>query len=203
MNKLVLIRHAESLYNQAGLWAGITDTPLSPHGEDEARLMGRKIRDVKPDAEWEVLVSPLSRAQKTAALAIESAGIQVKGWKVCEEITERDYGDYTGLNKWQVREQVGEEEFHRIRRSFDYPIPNGESLKQVYERVITWYESFVVPLLKRGEDVMIVAHGNSLRALIKYLENISDEQISHFELETAKPRVYIYHNGHVDHEHRE
>lgn len=195
MNRLVLVRHAETDYNQQGMWAGRKDAVLTSKGEIEAKEVGRKIKEISPQSEWEVFTSPLKRTQKTAALAIEAGGLSVKALKNSPEIIERDYGDFTGMNKWEVRDQVGEQKFKEIRRSFNYPIPNGESLKEVYKRVVPWYSEQVLPLLKNGEDVLVVAHGNSLRALVKYLEGMSDEAIADFEFETAKPRSYIWKNN--------
>ena len=105
-------------------------------------------------------------------------------------LNERDYGDLTGKNKWEVKEQLGEEEFLKIRRSWDYPPKNGESLKNVYERVVPFYESRILPELKNGKNVIIAAHGNSLRALVKFLENIPDEEISKLEMKLGEPYVY-------------
>ena len=105
-------------------------------------------------------------------------------------LRERSYGIYTGKNKWQVKEEVGEEEFQRIRRSWDHPIPEGENLKQVYERVVPYFEKRILPDLKAGKNVLVSAHGNSLRALVKRLDNISDETISELEIGTGE--VYIY-----------
>jgi 2,3-bisphosphoglycerate-dependent phosphoglycerate mutase len=192
MSLLVLTRHAESVYNQLGLWAGVTDTPLSEIGEIEAQETGRQIKNIDPDIEWNVFVSPLSRTKRTAAIAIESAGLHVKSLKIVHEITERDYGVYTGLNKAEVKKQLGDDEFLKLRRSFDYPIEQGESLKEVYKRIVPWYTEFVLPMLAEGEDILMIAHGNSLRALIKYIESVSDEDIAEVELETGKPRVYKF-----------
>lgn len=190
-----MVRHAESVYNEQGLWAGITDVPLSIRGELEAKDLGRELKNIDPDAHWELFVSPLSRAKKTAAIAVESAGLHIHSMKIADALTERDYGVFTGLNKWEMKEKLGEEEFLKLRRSFDYPIENGESLKQVYERTIPWFESAVISLLESGKDVLLVAHGNSLRSVIKYIEHVSDEGIASVELETGKPRSYKYKAG--------
>lgn len=190
MTLLALVRHAESTYNAEGIWAGQTDVPLSQKGEQDSKEMGRTLRELSPDTNWELFVTPLVRTQKTAALAIESGGLHIRGLVVVPALTERDYGKYVGLNKWEVKDQVGEEQFREIRRSFRFPIEGGESLSQVYDRVVAWYLEIAEPLLTSGVDILIVAHGNSLRALIKYIENMSDDAIADFELATGVPRIY-------------
>ncbi|MBI3069894.1 MAG: 2,3-bisphosphoglycerate-dependent phosphoglycerate mutase [Candidatus Levybacteria bacterium] len=105
-------------------------------------------------------------------------------------LNERDYGEFTGKNKWQIKEEVGDEEFLKIRRGFDHPIPGGETLKDVFSRVVPYYQAQILPYLKNGKNVLIVAHGNSLRALVKYLENISDADISGLEIETGEILIY-------------
>jgi 2,3-bisphosphoglycerate-dependent phosphoglycerate mutase len=97
-------------------------------------------------------------------------------------INERDYGDYTGKNKWEVKAEVGDEKFNAIRRNFDEPIPNGETLHMVYNRAVPWFKETVVPELEKGENVLLVGHGNSMRSLVKYIESISDDGISKFEM---------------------
>jgi 2,3-bisphosphoglycerate-dependent phosphoglycerate mutase len=92
-------------------------------------------------------------------------------------MNERDYGQYTGMNKWEVKETVGEEAFHGIRRGWAHPVPGGETLKDVYARTVPFYRQEVVPMLKKGKNVLVVGHGNSIRSLMKYIENISDEKI--------------------------
>ena len=105
-------------------------------------------------------------------------------------LNERNYGIYTGKNKWQIKEHVGEEEFQKIRRSWDYPIENGESLKQVYQREIPYYLEEIEPKLKQGKNVIMVSSGNGIRALVKYLENIPDAKISELEVGTGEAIVY-------------
>jgi 2,3-bisphosphoglycerate-dependent phosphoglycerate mutase len=107
-----------------------------------------------------------------------------------EALNERHYGDFTGKNKWQVKDSVGEEEFQKIRRSWDYPIPNGESMKQVFDRIVPYYHSEIEPLLKSGKNILIVSSGNSLRALVKELDGLDENQIS--ELEFGIGEVYLY-----------
>ena len=107
-------------------------------------------------------------------------------------MNEKDYGIYTGKNKWQVKKDVGDEEFLRIRRSWDYVLPEGESLKDVYERAVPYFETRVVPELKNGKNILIVAHMNSLRTLAKKIENISDTGICDLEIGTGEIHHYVF-----------
>ncbi len=187
MSNLILIRHGKSEWNDLGLWTGWTDIDLNVKGREEAQKAADVLRDLKPD---QVFVSDLKRAQQTYE------EIKVKNnWQdipvtIASQIKERHYGDLAGKNKWKVKEEYGEEQFMKWRRSWDYPIPNGESLKDVYARVIPYYEKAIEPLLKQGKNILIAAHGNSLRALVKYLEHISDEDIPKIEIGTGE--VYVY-----------
>jgi 2,3-bisphosphoglycerate-dependent phosphoglycerate mutase len=184
--KLVLIRHGESTWNAKGVWTGTRDMHLSPKGKRESRLMGQIIKDVRFDMLWS---SQQVRAKETADGVLEASGQSLE-MHVNAAINERDYGVYTGLNKWQVKEQVGEQAFQGIRRGWDYPIPRGERLKDVYERSVPFYKSIVLPHLAEGRVVALVAHGNSLRSLIKYLESIDDAGIGHVEMIFGTVLIY-------------
>lgn len=186
MAKLVLVRHGESEWNAKGLWTGWTDVNLSENGHEEAKKAGEVLKDITPDVAY---TSALKRAQQTLEEIQGVIGTSLIP-TADKALNERSYGDFTGKNKWEVKEQVGEEEFQKLRRSWDYPPANGESLKMVYERVLPYYQSEIEPKLKDGKNVIIAAHGNSLRALIKYLENVSDEDITTLELATGG--VYVY-----------
>jgi 2,3-bisphosphoglycerate-dependent phosphoglycerate mutase len=187
MAYLVLVRHGESVWNALGQWTGWTDVDLSEKGHEEAREAGNLLKDIHFDAAY---TSALKRAQQTFDEIKTVLGQQDLAPTADKALDERNYGDYTGKNKWQVKEQVGEEAFQKLRRSWDSPPPNGESLKMVYERVIPYYEANILPQLKEGKNVIIAAHGNSLRALSKYLQNIPDDKIATFEMPTGQPFVY-------------
>ena len=195
MAYLVLVRHGKSGWNLKGLWTGWTDIPLAPEGQTEAHKTAELITHIPID---EVYTSVLRRAKETweemnQVLARENIPVNEAA-----ELNERNYGDLTGKNKWEVKKEVGDEEFQKIRRSWDYPVPNGESLKDVYARVIPYYEEHILPKLEKGKNILIAAHGNSLRALAKYLENISDEDIPKLELPTGSAIVYtLDENGKV------
>lgn len=187
MAYLILVRHGESEWNAKGLWTGLTDISLSEKGKEEARIAAQEIQDIPLDM---VFTSDLKRAQETAdiithQLATNSPLIKNKA------LNERDYGELTGKNKWDLKKEFGDEKFTLLRRSFDYPIPGGETLKDVYNRVIPYYKAIIEPKLKAGKNVLIAAHGNSIRALIKYLDHISDENIAHLEVATGEVYVYI------------
>ena len=186
MAYLVLVRHGESEWNAKGLWTGWTDVNLSENGREEAKKAGEALHDIHFDYAY---TSALKRAQQTLQEIQTILGTNLVPTPD-KALNERSYGDFTGKNKWEVKEQVGEEEFQKIRRSWDYPPANGESLKMVYERVLPYYEAEIEPKLKEGKNVIIAAHGNSLRALIKHLENISDEEIPTLELATGG--LYVY-----------
>lgn len=133
--------------------------------------------------------SVLKRAKETLD---EIKNVLSQNFQIFESpaLNERDYGVFTGKNKWEVKEKLGEEEFKKIRRGFTHPVEGGETLKDVYNRVIPYYISHVLTPLREGKNVLICAHGNSLRALIKYLENISDKNIENLEIATGQ--IYIY-----------
>ena len=187
MAYFVLVRHGESEWNVKGVWTGWTDVDLSPKGREEAKAAGEALTDIQFDLAY---TSTLKRAKNTFLEIQKTTGQLAIPTTESAALNERNYGDLTGKNKWEVKEQVGEEEFQKIRRSWDYPPPNGESLKMVYERVVPYYETEILPKLKDGKNIIIAAHGNSLRALIKHLDNITDEDIPNLELATGG--IYIY-----------
>ena len=187
MAYFVLVRHGESEWNVKGVWTGWTDVDLSPKGREEAKAAGEALTDIQFDLAY---TSTLKRAKNTFLEIQKTTGQLAIPTTENAALNERNYGDLTGKNKWEVKEQVGEEEFQKIRRSWDYPPPNGESLKMVYERVVPYYETEILPKLKDGKNIIIAAHGNSLRALIKHLDNITDEYIPNLELATGG--IYIY-----------
>ncbi len=185
MSYLVLVRHGQSKWNKEGLWTGWTDIELDEKGKEVGRKDGELLKNIHFDISF---TSKLKRAQQTLAEIKK-----VVGDIPTEEsatLNERNYGVYTGKNKWEIEKEVGEEEFLKIRRGWDVPIKDGETLKDVYGRVVPYYEQNIFPEIKKGKNILVSAHGNSLRALVKYLENISDEQIPNIELQTGE--IYIY-----------
>ena len=185
--RLVVVRHGESQFNADGVWTGVTDVDLTDRGRADARRMGELLRDIAFDV---VYTSCMRRAVGTRDGLLDAYGPCEAALKKTAALNERDYGDYTGLNKWQIRDVVGEEAFRNLRRAFDAPIPNGETLRDVYERVVPWYRFAVVPQVAAGANVLIVGHGNSCRALRKYIESIGDEAIEGVEMDFDKLLVY-------------
>jgi len=185
--KLIVARHSESEWNLKGVWTGITNVSLTEKGHADAKKIGEILRDLKFD---KIYTSQLKRANETRDDLLATYGKTDADQRRTAAINERDYGDYTGMNKWEVEKTVGEEAFTDIRRAFDAPIPNGETLRDVSERVVPWYREIVLPQLLSDKNILIVAHGNSDRALRKYLENVSDEGVKELEMDFDK--VYIY-----------
>lgn len=186
MATLVLVRHGLSEYNKIGIWAGWEDPDLVPEGIEQAQKTGKELSDIQFDFAYS---SDLKRALHTLD-EIKKQINQNPPTTIDKAFRERNYGDYNHKNKWQVKEKVGEEEFQRIRRSWDYPPPNGESLKMVFERIVPYYEQEVLPKLKEGKNIIISSSGNALRALVKYLENLGDEQVVNLEIGTGEAYVY-------------
>lgn len=186
MSTLVLVRHGLSEYNKKGLWAGWDNPPLTPEGIEEAKRTGKELSDIHFDYAY---ASALIRAQKTLDEILQISN-QTPPIVHSEALNERNYGNFTAKNKWEVKEQIGDEEFKKLRRSWDYPIPNGESLKQVYEREIPYFRAEIEPKLKEGKNVIITSSGNALRAIVKYLENIAEDEIASLEIGTGEAYIY-------------
>lgn len=192
MPNLVLIRHGQSEWNLENRFTGWIDIPLSPKGEEEAKLAGEKLKGMKFD---HAFTSALQRAQKTYSIAAQTAGFNNLVCEKDEALNERMYGDLQGLNKDECREKFGAEQVHIWRRSYDVPPPGGESLKNTAERVLPYYYKRIEPMLREGKNILIVAHGNSLRALIMKLENMSGEDIVKVEIPTGAPILYELDNN--------
>ena len=187
MAYLVLVRHGTSTYNEKGLWAGWDDPELTEKGKEDAKVAGEHLKDIHFD---EGYTSDLIRHKQTLEIILHT--IKQKNVHIIETnaLKERDYGDFTAKNKWDIKKKLGEKEFLKLRRSWDYPVPDGESLKQVYEREVPYYQTTILPQLKEGKNVIISGSGNSLRALVKYLDDVSDADIAHVEI--APGEIYVY-----------
>jgi 2,3-bisphosphoglycerate-dependent phosphoglycerate mutase len=200
-NVLVLVRHGQSEWNRLNLFTGWRDPDLTERGVIEARWAGRLLRTqaVTFDAAF---TSGLKRAQNTLDIILSELGQNnipiVKDIK----LNERDYGDLSGLNKDEARTRWGDEQIKIWRRSYDIAPPGGESLKDTAARVLPFYETNIWPLLKAGKNVIVTAHGNSLRALIMSIEKLTGEEILARELATAAPIVYRLTNDGVAAERR-
>ena len=193
-SKLVLVRHGQSEWNAKNLFTGWKDPKLTDLGIQEAIKAGELLdtRNLKFDL---MFTSDLFRAQETGRLILEQ--INQKDIEIIQDqsLNERNYGDLAGLNKDEAREKWGEEQVHIWRRSFDVPPPGGESLKNTAERVLPYFECEIMPKIKKGLNILVAAHGNSLRALVMHLENISSEEIVKLEIATGDPLTYEYSNG--------
>ena len=193
-SKLVLVRHGQSEWNAKNLFTGWKDPKLTDLGIQEAIRAGELLetRNLNFDL---MFTSDLFRAQETGRLILEQ--INQKDIEIIQDqsLNERNYGDLAGLNKDEAREKWGEEQVHIWRRSFDVPPPGGESLKNTAERVLPYFEREIMPKVKKGLNIIVAAHGNSLRALVMHLENISSEEIVKLEIATGDPLTYEYSNG--------
>ena len=185
--KLVLTRHGESEWNLAGKWTGWTDVSITDKGASDARKMGKLLQDIHFDV---IYTSELKRTVETMQQILDTQGQTDMDYTKEKVLNERDYGEYTGLNKWEVKDRLGEEKFNAIRRDYDEPTPGGETLHDVYDRVVPWYRDVIVPQLNAGKNILFVAHGNSIRALVKYIESISDAAISEFEMVFGTILIY-------------
>ncbi len=188
-NVLVLVRHGESEWNKLNLFTGWRDPDLTEKGVEEARRAGRllKAEGFRFDIAF---TSVLKRAQRTLTLILGELGQNGLETVEDEALNERDYGDLSGLNKDDARQQWGEEQVLIWRRSFDIPPPGGESLKDTAARTLPYYEKVIWPQVKAGRDVIVAAHGNSLRSMIMRLDQLTPEQILKVELGTGVPIVY-------------
>ena len=192
MNKLILLRHGQSQWNLENKFTGWKNVPLTEKGEMEAKKAGELIKKNKIHIDF-IFSSVLERANKTAEIAIKEANLQnlINNNKLIltkhEDLNERDYGDLVGLNKEETANKFGKEQVHIWRRSYDTPPPNGESLKDVVERVSPYFKKNIKPLLDQNNNVLIAAHGNSLRAMMIELGMYKPEEISSIELPTGSP----------------
>ncbi len=214
--KLILLRHGQSEWNKLNLFTGWVDIPLSLEGIEESVVAGKKIKDLPIDL---IFVSSLIRSQMTASIAMayhsskkvpcflhphegklekwaeiyseeakNSTIPTIKAW----QLNERMYGQLQGLNKKETADKFGEEQVKLWRRSYDVCPPEGESLAMTAERSIPYFKEEILPLLAQGKNVLIAAHGNSLRSIMMYLDGLSKEEVLHLELATGAPVVYTF-----------
>jgi 2,3-bisphosphoglycerate-dependent phosphoglycerate mutase len=187
MSILVIFRHGQSVWNLENKFTGWVDVELTEKGKEEAKKAGEKLKGFIFDIGY---ASDLKRAQNTLMIALHECGQDQIPIIHHKALNERMYGDLQGLDKAETAKKFGDEQVKIWRRSFDIAPPNGESLKDTADRVIPYFESTILPELKQGKNVVIAAHGNSLRALIMHLEKMTPDQILEFEIGTAAPRLY-------------
>lgn len=188
---LILVRHGQSEWNAKNLFTGWKDPGLTELGLKEASNAAEliKTQDIVFDL---MFTSELSRAQKTGAIILEEIDQSQVPTIKNKALNERDYGSLAGLNKDDAREKWGEEQVHIWRRSFDIPPPDGESLKDTAERVLPYFKAEIMPKIKDGLNILIAAHGNSLRALIMELDSIPSNEIVKLEIPTGAPIHYQF-----------
>ncbi len=187
MPDLLLLRHGQSQWNLENRFTGWIDVPLSPRGEAEARAAGEKLRGRRID---KLFTSVLVRATETARLALEAAGIGPLPTERDAALNERMYGELQGKNKAEAAERFGAEQVKLWRRSYDVRPPGGESLADTAARVLPYWTSHILPDLRAGKNVLVVAHGNSLRALVMHLDGLTREQVLELEIPTGVPLLY-------------
>ena len=191
LSYLVLIRHGQSEWNEKNLFTGWKNPPLTEKGIEEAELAGIRIKNLNIDFSH-YFTSALIRAQETGEIILN----QLEKEKIIktrsQNLNERDYGDLSGLNKDEAKKEWGEDQVHIWRRSFDIPPPGGESLKDTADRVLPYFEEEIKPFVEQGNNILICAHGNSLRSLIMSLEEISPSEIVKVEIGTGEPILFSY-----------
>ena len=219
MSHLILVRHGQSVWNLENKFTGWVDVELSKNGREEASKAGKLIKNLKIDFGM-FYTSYLKRANETLNIILKEINVEnnqvVKAW----ELNERHYGNLTGLNKDEMKKKLSEEKVHQLRRSWDIPpekldkdspyhplnniiykdipknlIPDTESLKDTYDRVIPYYKTYIMENIKN--NVLISAHGNSIRALCKFLFNLDNKDISKLEIPTGNPLILKFENGKI------
>lgn len=187
--KLILLRHGQSLYNLENRFTGQLDIDLTKTGCHEAEGAANQLRSEKIDIAF---TSMLKRAQHTLQIVLDKCGLQNIPVIKDAALNERSYGELEGLDKTETAIKYGAEQVHVWRRSFDVAPPGGESLKDTYQRVVPYFKKAILPELLKGRNVLVVAHGNSLRSLIMFIENLTPEQIVARELATCVPVIYDF-----------
>jgi len=192
MPNLILVRHGESQWNLENRFTGWVDVPLTPRGEGEARIAGEHLRDLTID---KVYTSVLQRAIDTSKIALEAAGKPADlPTERDQALNERHYGDLQGLDKAETAAQYGDAQVKIWRRSYDVPPPGdkGESLKDTAARTLPYFQAHILPDIKAGLNVLVVAHGNSLRSIVMELDNLTREQVLELNIPTGIPLVYDF-----------
>ncbi|HRH93430.1 MAG TPA: 2,3-bisphosphoglycerate-dependent phosphoglycerate mutase [Candidatus Peribacteria bacterium] len=189
MSSLVLIRHGQSLWNLENRFTGWTDVPLTDRGAADAALTGKALKDFTFDIAF---TSRLKRANDTLATVLKAMGAKDVPTEFDSALNERHYGDLQGLNKAETAAKYGQDQVKLWRRSYDTRPPNGESMADCERRTLPFFLQYVLPLVHAGKNVIIAAHGNSLRPIMKYLENLSPEDASGMEIGLVSPYVYTF-----------
>ncbi len=191
---LILVRHGQSEWNEKNLFTGWEDPVLTKQGFDEAKNAGLLINELKLEFN-SLFTSDLIRAQITGKIILKKIGQENINIVKNKALNERFYGDLQGLNKDECRERWGEKQVQIWRRSYDNGPPGGESLKETGERVLPYFLDEIYPSILKGENIIVSAHGNSLRSLIKHLDNLSAKEIVKLEIPTGAPIHYLFDNN--------
>ena len=186
---LVLVRHGESQWNLENRFTGWIDIPLTDKGREEARQAGEKIKGIKFD---KAFTSVLSRATETLAIILKVIHQEKIPIEKDQALNERHYGDLQGLNKAEIAKKFGDEQVHIWRRSYDVAPPHGESLKDTAARTLPYFEKKIIPELKAGKNILVSAHGNSLRSIVMHLDKLTREQVLELNLGTGVPIIYEF-----------
>lgn len=185
--KLVIVRHGESEWNVQGKWTGTTDVHITPRGIEMSAQLGAALADIRFDYAY---ISQQIRTKETLEAIVNGSKQYDLAYESTKALNERDYGVYTGMNKDTIEQTIGQEAFDELRRSWDSVVEGGESLKDVYQRTIPFYLRIILPRLRHGQNVLVVAHGNSIRSLRKYIENLSDSEIGVTEMPQTDALIY-------------
>jgi 2,3-bisphosphoglycerate-dependent phosphoglycerate mutase len=189
MATLVLLRHGESQWNLENRFTGWVDVPLSPRGEAEARKAGELLKGIRFDVAY---TSALVRAQKTLEIVLKIIGQEKVPVVKDQALNERHYGDLQGLNKAETAQKFGDAQVKIWRRSYDVAPPNGESLKDTAARTLPYFDGRILPDLKAGKNVLVAAHGNSLRSIVMELDKLTKDQVLELNMGTGVPHVYEF-----------
>lgn len=188
MGSVLLVRHGQSEWNLENRFTGWVDVDLTDRGLEEARKAGQSLSSLSMS--WnQAHTSRLRRAQRTLQIMLEVAGLELPIWED-SALNERHYGELQGKNKDECRKQFGEEQVKLWRRSFDVPPPGGECLQDTAKRTLPYFKEYILKPVSGGQNVIVSAHGNSLRSIIMHLEEMSPEQILEFEIATGQPYLY-------------
>ncbi len=179
MGTFIVVRHHESDWNHKGIWTGMRDRHLTEYGFKKSEEMGMLIKGIHIDHAY---ASMQVRSIETLSSMLEAMGQFHVPTEHSSALNERDYGDYTGRDKWEMEKILGEDGWNAVRREWNSPIPNGETLKMVYERTVPFFLDNILPRLQNGENILMVSHGNAIRSLMKYIENIPEDKVKDIEM---------------------
>lgn len=189
MAQLIIFRHGQSVWNFENRFTGWADVGLTDKGVEEAKEAGEKLKSFKFDKGYS---SALKRTQESLLIALKECGQEKIPVVYSQALNERNYGDLQGLNKAETAEKYGQDQVMKWRRGYDIAPPNGENLRDTVNRVVPYFEKVILPELKENKNIVICSHGNTMRAILMYLENISPEEIVKMEFKTGEIILYEF-----------